>query len=92
MWLSNAVKIAIAAGVIAMQMQMRWYNPSIRDFEWRSAPDGDEKALAILKDSSRSQLCVEVYWDWRNLGATVMVSLIRAGEAAKEADDVKQDE
>ena len=90
MWLSNAVKIAIAAGVIAMQM--RWYNPSLMDFEWRSAPDGDEKALAILKDSSRSQLCVEVYWDWRNLGATVMVSLIRAGEAAKEADDVKQDE
>ena len=90
MWLSNAVKIA--AGVIAMQMQMRWYNPSLRDFEWRSAPDGDEKALAILKDSSRSQLCAEVYWDWRNLGATVMVSLIRAGEAAKEADDAKQDE
>jgi hypothetical protein len=90
MWLSNAIKIA--AGVIAMQMQMRWYNPSLRDFEWRSAPDGDEKALAILKDSSRSQLCAEVYWEWRNLGATVMVSLIRAGEAAKEADDAKQDE
>jgi hypothetical protein len=63
MWLSNAVKIA--ASVIAMQM--RWYNPSLRDFEWRSAPDSDEEALAILKDSSRSQLCVEVYWEWRNL-------------------------
>jgi hypothetical protein len=87
MWLSNAVKIA--ASVIAMQM--RWYNPSLRDFEWRSAPDGDEEALAILKDSSRSQLCVEVYWEWRNLGAPVMVSLIRTGEAAKGADDAKQD-
>jgi hypothetical protein len=59
MWLSNAVKIAESVTA----MQMRWYNPSLRDFEWRSAPDGDEEALAILKDSSRPRLCVEVYWE-----------------------------
>ncbi len=73
-------------------MQMRWYNPSLRDFEWRNAPEGDEEALAILEDSSKSRPCVEVYWKWRNLGATVTASLIRAGEAAKVADDAKQDE
>jgi hypothetical protein len=73
-------------------MQMRWYNPSLRGFEWRGTPEGDEEAQAILEESSRSRLYIEVYWRWRNLGATVTASLIRAGEAAKEADDAKQGE
>ena len=73
-------------------MQMRWYNPSLRGFEWRNSPEGDKEALAILDESVRSQPYVEVYWRWRNLGATVMASLIRAGEAAKEADDAKGSE
>ena len=73
-------------------MQMRWYNPSLRGFEWRNSPEGDKEALAILDESVRSQPYVEVYWRWRNLGATVMASLIRAGEAAKDADDAKRDE
>jgi hypothetical protein len=60
-------------------MQMRWYNPSLRDFEWRNAPEGVKEAQAILDESSKSRPYVEVYWRWRNLGATVMVSLIRAG-------------
>jgi hypothetical protein len=55
-------------------------------------PEDDEEALAILNESSKSQPYVEVYGKWRNLGATVPMSLIRAGEAAKEADDVKQGE
>jgi len=73
-------------------MPLRWYNPSLRGFEWRNAPDGDEEALAILDKSSGSRPYVEVYWKWRNLGATIAASLIRAGEAAKEADDAKQGE
>jgi hypothetical protein len=68
-------------------MQMRWYNPSLKDFEWRNSPESDEEALTILDQSVRSRSYVEVYWRWRNLGATVMASLIRVGEAAKEADD-----
>jgi hypothetical protein len=71
-------------------MRVRWYNPSLRGFEWRNPPEDDEEALAILNESSKSQPYVEVYGKWRNLGATVPMSLIRAGEAAKEADDVKQ--
>ena len=73
-------------------MQMRWYNPSLRGFEWRNSPEGDEEALAILDESVTSRSYVEVYWRWRNLGATVMASLIRVGEAAKEADDAKRGE
>jgi hypothetical protein len=69
---------------------MRWYNPSLRGFEWRNSPEGDEEALTILDESVTSRSYVEVYWRWRNLGATVMASLIRVGEAAKEADDAKR--
>jgi hypothetical protein len=69
---------------------MRWYNPSLRGFEWRSAPEGDEVAQAILNESSRSRPYFEAYWSWRNLGATAMASLILAGGAAKEADGTKQ--
>ena len=58
-------------------MQMRWYNPSLRGFEWRNSPEGDEEALTILDESVTSRSYVEVYWRWRNLGATVMASLIR---------------
>ena len=47
---------------------MRWYNPSLRGFEWRNAPEDDKEALAILDESSRSRPYVEVYWRWRNLG------------------------
>ena len=54
--------------------------------------EDDKEALAILDESSRSRPYVEVYWRWRNLGATVMASLIRVGEAAKDADDAKRDE
>jgi len=71
---------------------MRWYNPSLRGFEWRNAPEDDKEALAILDESLRSRSHVEVYWRSRNLGATVMASLIRVGEAAKEADDAKRGE
>jgi hypothetical protein len=71
---------------------MRWYNPSLRGFEWRNAPEDDKEALAILDESSKSRSYLEVYWRWRNLGATVTASLIRAGEAAKDADDAKRDE
>jgi hypothetical protein len=73
-------------------MRVRWYNPSLRGFEWRNPPEDDEEAVAILDESSKSQPYVEVYRKWRNLGATIPMSLIRAGEAAKEADDVKQGE
>jgi hypothetical protein len=27
-------------------MQVRWYNPSLRGYEWRNLPEDDEEALA----------------------------------------------
>lgn len=67
--------------------RMRWYNPSLGDFEWREVPQSDEEALSLLEGSPEAQPCVEVYREWRGLGATIMVALIRAGEAAKESDE-----
>lgn len=63
-------------------MRLRWYNPAIGAFEWRDLPETDEEALALLEPGPGS--CVEVYRDWRGLGANVTASLIRAGEAARE--------
>ncbi|MEJ7872181.1 MAG: hypothetical protein WKF67_07960 [Rubrobacteraceae bacterium] len=66
-------------------MRLRWYNPAIRHFEWRELPETDEEALALLEWVPGSQPCVEVYRDWRKLGATVSASLIRAGEVARDS-------
>jgi len=67
-------------------MRLRWYNSVIEDFEWRDLPETDEEALALLEPALGSGPCVEVYRDWRKLGATVSASLIRAGEAARYRD------
>ena len=66
-------------------MRIRWYNPVLRNFEWREAPETDEEALVLLEGSPEPQVCVDSYWGWRKLGATVLASLIRAGEAARDA-------
>ncbi len=65
-------------------MWLRWYNPVIGTFEWRDLPETDEEALALLEPGPGSGSCVEVYRDWRRLGANVPASLIRAGEAARQ--------
>ena len=66
---------------------MRWYNPKTRGFEWRSVPGSDEEALHLLEDLPGEQTVAErVYRDWRWLGASIMAALIRAGEAAKQAE------
>ena len=66
-------------------MRIRWYNPVLGDFEWREAPETDEEALTLLEGSPEPQVCVAAYREWRKLGATVLASLIRAGEAARDA-------
>ena len=63
------------------QGQMRWYNPSLGDFEWRDVPASDEEALALLGDSP---ICLKVYREWRDLGANIVAALIRAGDAVRE--------
>lgn len=68
-------------------MRLRWYNPSLGDFEWRELPEDDEGALSLLDGASRSRSHVAVYVEWRDLGASVATSLVRAGEAARRADE-----
>jgi hypothetical protein len=66
------------------QRLMRWYNPTLEDFEWREVPESDEEALSVLEGSPA---CTKTYREWRALGAGIMAALIRAGEAAKEESE-----
>ena len=67
--------------------RIRWYNPSLEDFEWRMAPKSDDEALPLLEGSPYSPTCRETYQEWRGLGASITVALIRAGEAAREEEE-----
>ena len=49
-------------------------------------PEVDEEALSLLNGCPSSELCAEVYGEWRELGAGIMPELIRAGEAARKED------
>ena len=64
--------------------QIRWYNPTLEDFEWREVPTTDEQALQLLVGSPYSATCTQTYREWRQLGAAIEAALMRAGEAAKE--------
>ena len=72
--------------MVAGQGRMRWYSPRLGGFETKEVPQSDEEALALLDDCQNSELCAEVYGEWRELGASIMAALIRAGEAARERD------
>jgi hypothetical protein len=65
---------------------VRWYNPKLGGFEWREVPASDDEALAALASSPHTPVCTETYREWRALGASIAAALIRAGEAAREAD------
>ena len=67
--------------------QIRWYNPALEDYEWRTVPTTDEQALEVLQGSPYSETCTQTYREWRQLGATLEAALIRAGEAAKEQSE-----
>ena len=72
--------------------QIRWYNPTLEDFEWRAVPRTDEQALELLDGSPYSATCTQTYREWRQLGASIGAALMRAGEAAKEqSEDAKRE-
>jgi hypothetical protein len=66
--------------------RIRWYNPKLRGFEWRRPPESDDEAIAALEGSPHSPVCTWTYREWRELGASIAAALIRAGEAARDAD------
>jgi hypothetical protein len=71
---------------------MRWYNPTLQDFEWCEVPPSDEQALKALAGSPHSPACANTYHEWRKLGASIVAALMRAGEAAKEqSEDEKRE-
>ena len=71
---------------------IRWYNPTLEDFEWREVPRNDEQALEVLDGSPYSATCTQTHREWRELGASIGAALMRAGEAAKEqSEDEKRE-
>jgi hypothetical protein len=66
--------------------RVRWYNPKLEDFEWRGVPNNEQEALSLLEGSAHTPTSTATYREWRELGASVMVALIRAGEAAREEE------
>jgi hypothetical protein len=62
---------------------MRWYNPKLEYFEWRGIPESDEVALRLLHGCPDGESYTAVYHEWRELGASIHVALIRAGEATE---------
>ncbi len=78
---------AVVGGAMQEGERIRWYNPALEDFEWREVPKSDEEALSLLEGTPYSPTCRVTYQEWREMGASITVALIRAGEAAKEADE-----
>ena len=62
--------------------------PEARRLRVEGDARGRRGALALLEGHPVTET---VYRQWRELGASVTASLIRAGEAAKERDEVRPD-
>lgn len=73
------------------QRRIRWYNPKLKSFEWREVPESDGEALSLLEGSLYTSTCTKTYQEWRGLGSSITVALIRAGEAAAKAKDERAD-
>ena len=69
-------------------MRLRWYNPTLQEHEWRDLPESEEEAQRLLAtlDTPRAGEYLRVYEEWRRLGASVTVSLMRVSEAAQGLD------
>ena len=59
------VTIGGVVGVLSEGERIRWYSPSLEDFEWRTIPKSDDEALSLLEGSPHSPTCRETYQEWR---------------------------
>ena len=66
---------------------MRWYNPSLGGLEWRDVFTSDKEALSLLDGYPGAEDHAQIYRQWRELGASTVAALIRAGEAARESGE-----
>lgn len=71
---------------MAQKRRVRWYNPKLEGFEWMEVPESDDEALAVLEGSPHTAVCAEAYREWRALGTSIAAAIIRAGEAARRAN------
>jgi hypothetical protein len=90
----DASECANGWGLVSMEHHspIRWYNPKLEDFAPLEVPTTDEQALEALGGSPHSPACTQTYREWRELGASIAVALMRAGEAAKAERDEQERE
>jgi hypothetical protein len=77
---------------MAHRNHIRWYNHTQNAYKWREVPKSDEQALKLLEDSAYSPKSTETYQEWRNLGASITMALMRAGEAARDEREDQNEE
>jgi hypothetical protein len=75
---------------VTQQRRIRWYNPALGCFEWRTVPGCDDEALSLLCDYLGAEDDAAVYTEWRELGAGILGALIRAGEAARDRRELRR--
>lgn len=66
-----------------LKQKMRWYNPKLSTYEWRKVPPSDEDALELLSYFPGCEHYARIYGEWRDVGASIMAALIRAGESVE---------
>lgn len=71
--------------------QMSWYDPVRKSRGWARVPASDPEAMELLRGVPDSDLYVETYSYWRELGAPITHSLYRASAAAQERDLSERD-
>lgn len=53
---------------MTQQRRIRWYNPALGCFEWRTVPSCDDEALSLLCGYVGAEDDAAVYTEWRELG------------------------
>jgi hypothetical protein len=79
-------ELQVGLRLIAQHRPIRWYNPKLKDFEWREVPESDEEALSLLNSSSYPSTSTDTYLYWRSLGAGITAALMRASEEEVEEE------
>lgn len=64
-------------------MRRHWYDPVRKEWGFAELPTTDEGALALLRGSPDAEPYLEVYGEWRELGAGVEEALLRVSALAR---------
>jgi hypothetical protein len=82
----SALRGGTSLGAIVARRTDTLVQPEAQRLRVEGQPESDDEAIAALEGSPHSPVCTWTYREWRELGASIAAALIRAGEAARDAD------